>query len=263
MTGNPPKIISLLTDFGTRDGYVGVMKGVLSTLAPEVRFIDISHEISPQDVASARFLLKHSFSWFPPGTVHLAVVDPGVGSGRRGLAIEVRGHFFVGPDNGLFTPILEGAKVHSLEVSDYWLPRQSATFHGRDIFSPVAAHLARGVPLERFGPPVDHPVRLEEPEPSRAQEDWMGEVVYVDRFGNAVTNFTETWIEENRLSEDRGTLFTPDGADWPIVRTYSSVATGVRCAVMGGFACWELSINQGNASEKHGFGTGTRVCFKG
>jgi S-adenosyl-L-methionine hydrolase (adenosine-forming) len=258
--GDSPPPIVLLTDFGTRDGYPGVMKGAIARIAPGVPVIDLSHEVPPQDVRSASFLLGESFRHFPDRTVHVAVVDPGVGSSRRGLALRSRGHFFVGPDNGLFTPVLDEAEVHSLDDPAYWLENVSNTFHGRDVFAPVAAHLASGVPLAALGHPVGDSVRLEFSAPLEVEGGWRGEVVYVDRFGNLVTNLTKQFVEDDVGGSCVARLGGED--TWPVRRTYSDVPTGERCSVVGGFGRLELSVNQGNAASVSGAKVGDRVFLE-
>ena len=255
----PPPIV-LLTDFGTRDGYVGVMKGVIARIAPGTPVIDLSHEVPPQDIRSASFLLGEWFRYFPDGSVHVAVVDPGVGSSRRGLALHSQGHFFVGPDNGLLSLVLDGAEVFCLDRSEYWLDEVSNTFHGRDVFAPVAAHLAKGVPLCALGSPVEDSARLSFLEPEASEGGWLGEILYIDRFGNLITNFTKQFVEDNVgcscVAKLKGETV------WPVCQTYSEVPTGERCAVFGGFGRLELSVNQGNAASLSGAQVGDTVYLR-
>jgi S-adenosylmethionine hydrolase len=179
-SGTPPTI-SLLTDFGTRDHYVATMKGVIAQVCPEARVIDISHEIEPYQIAQGAYLLGQAWRWFPKGTVHIAVIDPGVGSARRALAAAADGHLFVLPDNGLLALLeLPQAEVHSIENESLFLRPVSNTFHGRDIFAPAAAHLACGLPLERIGPRID--------DWHRAPPFESPQILHIDRFGNVVTN---------------------------------------------------------------------------
>ncbi|HLZ22714.1 MAG TPA: SAM-dependent chlorinase/fluorinase [Ktedonobacterales bacterium] len=187
-------LVALLTDFGTRDGYVGVMKGVMLGIAPDVRLVDLTHEIPPQDVRAAAWVLHTSWRSFPGGTVFLCVVDPGVGTGRRPVALRAGGRFFVGPDNGLFSYVLADTPVERTVVLDkalYHLPTLSATFHGRDIFAPAAAHLARGILLDAAGTPVDPEslVRLPLSQPEWQEDALLGHVLHSDRFGNLITDF--------------------------------------------------------------------------
>ena len=187
-------IISLLTDFGTADYFVGAMKGVILKINPKVTVVDLTHEIPPQDVSAGAFTLAQAAASFPAGTVHVAVVDPGVGSARRGILASAGGQFFVGPDNGLFSFIYEReplARVFHLTNEKYFGPKVSATFHGRDVFAPVAAALSTGVAPEEFGEEVTDFVRLPNLKPQRAADGTIeAAIIHVDRFGNCVTNLT-------------------------------------------------------------------------
>lgn len=187
-------LIALLSDFGTSDGYVGVMKGVMLGIAPDVPLVDLTHDIPPQDIATGAWVLHTAWRYLPAGSIILAVVDPGVGSARRAVALRAGERLFVGPDNGLFTLVLAhstGTAAYSLEDPRYQLPAPSATFHGRDIFAPAAAHLAAGVPIERLGAPLDvaQLVRLPGFQPEWRGAVLIGCVVHVDHFGNLITNF--------------------------------------------------------------------------
>jgi S-adenosyl-L-methionine hydrolase (adenosine-forming) len=211
-----PPLITLTTDFGLDDNFVGVMKGVIAGIAPEARVVDLSHAVPPQDVAAGAFVLATGFEFFPEGTIHVAVVDPGVGSARRAIALAAGGYTWVAPDNGLLGYALAalaaagrlggrwldgwwrlGADARAVELTEreYWRATLSLTFHGRDVFAPVAAHLAAGVPLGALGRPVDRVQALALPPPERDGDGWRGQVVYVDRFGNLVTNISERELE--------------------------------------------------------------------
>jgi S-adenosylmethionine hydrolase len=188
-------ILTLTTDFGTKDGFVGTLKGVIWSICPEAQIADISHEIAPQNVLEGALALWRAYPFFPPGTVHVAVVDPGVGTQRRPIAARLGGQFFVGPDNGLFTPMYEDARrnewrleIVQLTNARYFLPNVSRTFHGRDIFSPVAAHLARGVSFGDLGPPVTEPVRIQLLHPQSTADGWQAHVTVIDVFGNLTTD---------------------------------------------------------------------------
>ncbi len=188
-------VITLLTDFGTKDGFVGTMKGVIWKIAPDVQIADISHEIAPQNIMEGAIALWRAAPYFPAGTVHIAVVDPGVGTKRRAMAARIGDQYFVGPDNGLFTPMIEDAKnagqplsfIH-LDNPKYWLPAVSRTFHGRDIFAPVGAHLAAGVPLELMGTPFTDPVLLTLSRPEKTSSGYIAHITVVDAFGNLTTD---------------------------------------------------------------------------
>lgn len=200
-TINP--IITLTTDFGLRDGFVGVMKGVILNIAPQAQIVDISHDIGPQNVREGAFVLSRQSLYFPRNTVHVVVVDPGVGTTRRPIAARIGSHYYVGPDNGVLTILYEKAEeegwplhVVHLDKPQYWLKEVSYIFHGRDIFSPVAAHLAAGVPLEDLGRPIDDAVRLHLPKPALQGKAWHGEVVHIDHFGNVASNIHRDNIGE-------------------------------------------------------------------
>lgn len=190
-----PNRILLLTDYGMRDGYPAILKGVIWTLAPQAELADLTHEIPAQDVWSGALTLSQSVPYFPAGTIFLAVVDPGVGTARRPLAARLGEYIFVAPDNGLLSLVLEQAERTNLPVEmvhlnqpRFWHAPVSHTFHGRDIFAPVAAHLANGVPLSELGEPLSDPVRLPFPRAVRIPRGWQGEVIHVDSFGNLATN---------------------------------------------------------------------------
>jgi hypothetical protein len=195
-------VITLLTDFGLRDGYPGVMKGVIWKIAPDVQIADISHSIKPQNILQGALALARTAPFFPSGTIHVAVVDPGVGTQRRPIGLHLGEHYFIGPDNGLFTLVLENAEaghalvqaVH-LDQSKYWLPEISRVFHGRDIFAPSAAYLARGIPLKYMGTPINDPIRLHTPPPKQIQGGgWRGQVIEIDTFGNLSTNIESSHL---------------------------------------------------------------------
>lgn len=190
-------IITLLTDFGTKDYYVGAMKGVILKINPQCTLIDISHQVSPQDIREGAFLLANTFSYFPEGTIHLAVIDPEVGGKRKPILLKTRNYFFVGPDNGLFTLAAQRDgvdRVIELTNSKYFLSSISSTFHGRDIFAPVAAHLSLGVRPQAFGKRIDQWVRLDLKKPEEKGSRLIGEVFLIDHFGNLISN-----IEKERV----------------------------------------------------------------
>lgn len=191
----PTGLITLTTDFGMQDGNVGVMKGVIYGINPQARVVDLSHDIGPQKIAQAAFILSRHYRYFPPGTIHLAVVDPGVGSERRALIVQKGEAFFVTPDNGLLTYVVHDARrasedLHIIDISNprFWLPHISHVFHGRDIFAPVAAHLSLGVPLFAFGEEVSDLVTFPIPGVEKGKGKLKGQVIHIDRFGNLLTN---------------------------------------------------------------------------
>lgn len=188
-------ILTLTTDFGLKDGFVGTLKGVIWSICPTAQIADISHHVTPQNVLEGAFALWRAYPFFPTGTVHVAVVDPGVGTRRRPIAARLGAHYFVGPDNGLFTPEYRDAEKNGWPVQvvhltneKYFLAQVSRTFHGRDIFAPVAAHLAKGIPLAELGPFISDPLRLSMPEPEKSPTGWRAHVTVVDIFGNLTTD---------------------------------------------------------------------------
>ncbi len=195
-------VITLLTDFGLQDGFAGVLKGVIWKIAPHVQIADISHSIKPQDIYHGAIALWRTARYFPAGTIHVAVVDPGVGTDRRPVGLRVGAHYFIGPDNGLFTLVIEEAESHAEEIkvfhldrSEYWLPEVSNVFHGRDIFAPMAAHLALGIKLEQMGIQIIDPNRLKIPRPELlVGGGWCGQVIEIDTFGNLATNIAESHL---------------------------------------------------------------------
>ncbi len=186
-------IITLTTDYGSRDSFAASMKGVILKVNPQAQIVDVSHEIGPQDIWEAAFTLKSAYTAFPKGTVHLAVVDPGVGSGRRPIIVVTDSYYFVGPDNGLFSLVYQEAeriRVHHITSSHYYLPNPGPTFHGRDIFAPVAAWLTKGIPSGNFGEEITDFVKLNVPLAKKTENGFEGHVVHIDRFGNVITNIT-------------------------------------------------------------------------
>ena len=259
-------MITLTTDFGTQDAYVSAMKGVMLSIAPDVRLIDVTHAISPQDVMEAAFVLQGALPYFPEGTVHLVVVDPGVGSERRPIALKHKGQWFVGPDNGVFSLILnrqEPDKVVELDKPALWRTETpSATFHGRDIFAPVAAHLASGRSLEEVGTPTDALTSLRWAFPMVVQHTVEGWVVHIDRFGNCITNITRNTVAEAFPDLDTEVLYRPQlptplpvkcyvGSSIldAIYPTYSSVEEGDPLVAFGSSGFLEVAVNGGAASE--------------
>ena len=191
----PMPILSLTTDFGTADGFVGVMKGVIWGICPDAHIADITHSVPPQDVRSGAYALWRAIPFFPPNSVHVAVIDPGVGTERRAIAMHIKDQYLVAPDNGLLTPILETSEKNGYSIEmvhlnkpKFWLPHVSRTFHGRDIFAPCGAHLAAGVPLHEMGDPIDDPFRLALPHPEKTFNGWIAHVTVIDTFGNLTTD---------------------------------------------------------------------------
>lgn len=254
--------ITLLSDFGLRDGYVASMKGVILGIAPSARIVDISHLVAPQDIRSASFVLFTAYRFFPAGTVHLAVVDPGVGSERKALAVRTQSSFFVGPDNGIFSLILHheaGYEARSLENPDLRLHPVSATFHGRDIFAPAAAHLARGIAFDQLGP-VTEPVTAQWSLPIETKSGLEGEIIHIDRFGNCVTNVALSAIE--RFAPSSGwTVQAGNIRRLHVCLTYSQVRPGEALALEGSSGYIEIAVNRGSAAASLGLHTGAPVFF--
>lgn len=250
-----PARVTLLTDFGTRDGYVGAMKGVMAAILPDVLLDDVTHEVPPGDVRGAAIRLARYWDRWPPGTVHLVVVDPGVGTERRPLAVEADGRFLVLPDNGVVSRVLEAAgawRAVALREKAYRLAEVSGTFHGRDVFAPAAAHLAAGVPLERLGPPVRNPVEMDEPEPVDRGDVVEGEVVSVDRFGNLGTNLPGALADGAERVEAAGRRA-------PIVRAYGDAPTAGVVALVNSDGRIEVAVRDGSAARELGVGVGAPV----
>lgn len=272
-------IVALLTDFGTQDIYVGVMKGVILGIAPATSIVDITHAITPQNIQQGAFALLNSYLYFPAGTVFVAVVDPGVGSTRRPLVARAGDYYFVGPDNGLFSYIFADAgSVEAVQpdLAQWGLTGLSATFHGRDVFAPVAAHLATGVQLDALGPRIETPVYLPMPRLHINANPIRGEVVHVDHFGNLVTSIGGfRWTDDETLSLDPrwGSLTSPRQINPATVqinvgnlrlngiqRTYSAVGQGDLLALIGSNGWLEISVNGGNAAQQLGANLGDPIA---
>jgi len=241
-------VITLLTDFGTADGYVAEVKGVLLSLAPGVQLVDLTHDIPPGDIRAGAYALGRAVRTFPAGTVHLAVVDPGVGTDRRALAVEAGGHWLVAPDNGLLSRVLERQKFRA-----FALPVRAdaaPTFHGRDVFAPAAAALARGEPCT--GPALTDPVRLPPARLQRRASAVLGEIVHVDRFGTLVTN-----IPSDRIAE--GAVVRVGAYELALHRTFGEVAPGDPVAFVGSGGTVEVAVRDGRADVVLGASLGTEV----
>jgi S-adenosyl-L-methionine hydrolase (adenosine-forming) len=248
-------IITLLTDFGTADSYVAEVKGVLLGGAPGATLVDVTHDISPGDIRSAAYVLGRAWHRFPAGTVHLAVVDPGVGSARAALALSAHGHCFVGPDNGVFTPIYHDAEVEAIALP---IPSEAApTFHGRDLFAPAAAALAAGAALASLGQRfADIPERLAYTPPHAEGRSIVGEIVYVDRFGSLISNVGAEQILAHAVIE------IEELEVGPLMQTYNDVAPGNLLAYIGSGGAVEIAVRDGSAAERLGVGMGSRVRAK-
>jgi S-adenosylmethionine hydrolase len=260
MYSTPSGVITLTTDFGFSDHFVGVMKGVILGIAPRARLVDITHNITPFEVNEAAFAIAQAWRYFPKGTIHVVVVDPGVGSERRPLLVEAGGHYFIGPDNGVFSMIYDAGpyKVREITNTKMMRTRVSRTFHGRDVFAPAAAHLARKAPLKKFGRLVSDAVRTAELASTRtARNQWTGRVLKIDHFGNLITNFhvdafadVKTQPFELRVGLER---------IHRLALTYSETELNELFVIAGSSGYLEVVANQGNAAKITGCGTGAPV----
>lgn len=250
-------ILTLTTDFGLADHYVGAMKGVILGICPEAQIVDISHEISPFEISEGAYVIAQAWPCFPKKTVHVVVVDPGVGSARRPILVEAAGQFFIAPDNGVLAMVY-GAEKHKVRlISNEKLFRHpvSRTFHGRDIFSPVAAHLAAGVTPGRVGTAIDNYLRPAFQKPQRTgKRTWIGRILKIDRFGNIITNFHTSDFPDLEKRNFAMTL-GPRQID-VLVRSYSEAGIGELFLIVGSSGYLEVSVNQGSAARAIGCQTG-------
>jgi S-adenosyl-L-methionine hydrolase (adenosine-forming) len=286
------RIITLTTDFGVGDGYVGTMKGVILSINPQATIVDITHEIAPQNIEQGAFLFASSYKYFPANTIHVVVVDPGVGGARRPIAIQNGETLFVGPDNGILPmaiwgrPVLDDATVHEslpwaagrpprmarmgnlpflsftaivhLNNPAYWLPTVSNTFHGRDIFAPCAAHLSLGVPIQALGDPIRQLTRVGPvPNVRRLTDKALGRVIHIDHFGNVITNITEQAL--SGLDRERIVVEVGGKQLTGLKRTYSDVGSGQPLALVGSAGHVEIALRNGNAARELGIRMGDGV----
>lgn len=257
-------VISLMTDFGIRDGNVGVMKGVIWGICPGAQISDLSHMIGAQNVREASFTFGRSAPYFPANSVHVVVVDPGVGTARRPMAARIGNQYYVGPDNGTISMLLETAEregwtcefVH-LTKPEYWREQVSYVFHGRDIFSPVAAHIASGVPLNALGEVFDDPIRLELPRPVKTANGWRGEIVHIDHFGNLATNIRLENMGAALKSLQKIHLKITKFEIHGMVNTFGERPVGDLVALMGSTGNLIISVVNGSALEMTGVTVGT------
>ncbi|UCC73281.1 MAG: SAM-dependent chlorinase/fluorinase [Gemmatimonadota bacterium] len=252
-------IVTFLSDFGTSDGFAAAMKGVVLDLCPGVQIVDATHEIAPGDIEAAAWTLSQYWRLYPAGTVHLAVVDPGVGGARQPMALVADQRYVVAPNNGLVTHVVRAAASWCcVEVAEaaYMRPEPSSTFHGRDIFAPAAAHLAGGLPLERLGPPLEEPCLLEMEPPERREREIRGRVVHVDRFGNLITDIPGGWVDEMWRFEVAGHDLGSRR------RTYSDVGAGELLVVIGSAGTVEIAARDSSAAKVLGAARGDPVVAK-
>lgn len=255
-----PNLITLLTDFGTDDAFVGIMKGVILGIHPDARVVDLTHAIPPQQIMIGALVLRSAVDAFPAGTVHVAVVDPGVGAARRPILIDTEMGILIGPDNGLLSlaaTVMRRRTVRLIENESLFRHPVSRTFHGRDIFAPVAAHLARGVEPAECGPRIDSMVELSIPVPQRADSAINGEVLYVDRFGNLVTNIDAAAISS--FPAQHVSVSISGNRVAQLVTAYATVPEGRPLAVVGSWGLLEIAVRNGRAASLFAAGPGTPV----
>ena len=253
----PAPLITLTTDFGLSDHYVGAMKGVILSICPRARLVDVSHGVGAFEIAEAAFTLSQAYRYFPHGAVHVVVVDPGVGTSRRPILAQAAGHYFVAPDNGVLSMIYarEKHKVRAISNARYFLQPVSNTFHGRDIFAPVAAHLAGGIPPARFGKIVADYLRLDFDKPARnGRRTWTGAILKVDRFGNLVTNFSaEDFPDLDKCAFEMAV--GPQRID-VFARNYAERGPGEAFVILGSAGYYEISVSQSSAGKLLGCAAG-------
>ncbi len=241
-------IITLTTDFGIRDAFVGVLKGVILSINPDARIVDITHGIPQGDLDAASFALDQAYAFFPPGTIHVVIVDPGVGTQRRILLAQADGHFFIAPDNSVLKLLFNqqpDAHVISITNNDYFLPQASQTFHGRDIFAPVAAHLSCGVNAEAFGVTISDYLRGEIALPQKFDKRIRGQIVYIDHFGNCISNISKNDFDEDRLFEINIKHFQFEH----LSRSYAEHQVAEPLAIISSHDYLEIAVRDGNAAQ--------------
>lgn len=260
----PSGIVTLTTDFGTRDPYAGIMKGMVLAANPRAALVDITHEIPPQDILNAAFTLVRAYEFFPPGTVHVAVVDPEVGGARKAVAIRTERAFYVGPDNGIFGMVLHRERpleIREILNAPFVAERISGTFHGRDVFAPCAGFLSAGRALSEVGPALDTLLQLRYPRPSQSGGILLGEVISVDSFGNLITNISEQTFRSFAGSRPVDISFATDR--FPAVRRhYSEVPPGSPLVLFGSSGYLEVSMNAGSARDYYMTAVGATVTIR-
>lgn len=279
---NPAPIIALLTDFGSIDPFVGIMKGVISQIAPGASFVDISHEVPSGDIKRAAIMLWQATPYFPAGTIFLTVVDPGVGTSRRGIILKTEQQIYIGPDNGLFTFVLDkSSQAWELSDSKFQLSRSSTTFHGRDIFSPAAAYAARGIDASEFGNCVTNIIRLPDPHFQIGEDQLEGEILYIDKFGNLLTSIgkfikldqsgfaLDPWIDvTTEPSEDiivgrkSSSMILPNGSQLSWMTTFADISEDECGLLVGSSGLLEIAANRESAADVLGLSLGDRVTLK-
>jgi S-adenosyl-L-methionine hydrolase (adenosine-forming) len=267
-----PPILTLTTDFGASDHYVGAMKGVILSICPHAQIVDICHDVTPFQIAEGAYVIAQAYACFPKKTVHVVVVDPGVGTARRPILLEAAGQYFVGPDNGVLSMLYSAGKHKVRLIANHRYFRQpvSATFHGRDIFAPVAAHVAAGVAPSRMGKPIEDYLRPEFAKPERSgKRAFSGSILKIDRFGNVVTNFHARDFPELCPSGTDAFVCQPAGVAVAVGRrqiaalsqNYAESRPGALFLIVGSSGYLEISVNQGSAAKQIGCKTGDPVTL--
>ncbi len=244
------QIITLTSDFGLQDHYVSAMKAAMLEVAPEARMIDVSHEIPPQDIMAGAWVIRNAAFMFPKNSVHLVVVDPGVGTSRNPVVVKMNGHYFVGPDNGIFSLLYDEYEYEAVRLNnaEFWRNQRSGTFDGRDIFGPVAAHLSKGVPMSELGEPIKEMVVYHWAVPIGDKDGLQGWVLHIDRFGNLVTNISESLMKEY-VGNRKVKVYVGNTVIGNIVTTFGDVEEGDPAVFLGSSGMLEIGINKGNAAE--------------
>lgn len=259
-------VITLITDFGIKDGNVGVMKGVIWGICPTAQISDLSHMIQAQNIREAAYIFARSVPYFPKDSIHIVVVDPGVGTKRRPMAAKIGDWFFVGPDNGTITGLLQraeqaGWQTEFVELNriKYWLPNVSFVFHGRDIFAPVAAHVANGVPLRELGTSFTDPLRLELPKPEKTKDGWRGEVIHIDHFGNISSNIRAEDLGEAMRQKENIMVHLNGIVIKGMVDTFGERPVGELITLLGSTGNLGISVVNGNAAAGFGVKIGDEI----
>lgn len=256
-------VITLTTDFGLADPFVGIMKGVILNLAPSARIIDITHQIEPQNIMQAALALESAHGYFPKNTVHLVVVDPGVGSKRRPITVKTKSATFVGPDNGVLTSVMvPSSRVYELTHRKYFLDAPSSTFHGRDVFAPASAWIARGTPLSKMGRKINDPHVLEFPQPTIHKNTITGEIIYIDRFGNCISNISSELLNATFELNDPLTLKIGKIRIHDFASHYSQCKPKQVGCLISSCGKVEIFYREGNAASKLKCMVGTPITLK-
>lgn len=264
MNNNARQFVVLMTDFGLKSSYVAQMKGVMLDINPNIEFIDLTHGIHPQNIKEAAFVVKGSYKFFPKNTIFLCIIDPEVGTERNIIILKTNDYYFIAPDNGLLTLVLETEKdreIYSVENSDYFSKKVSPTFHGRDIFAPVAAYLSLGTDIGKFGTKIKktRKIMVEKLIIEENKNEVQGEVIYIDRFGNAVTSISGKYLRDKKVDFGNIEIKFKGYYIMGISRSYADKGERELLATVGSNDYLEIAINKGNAEEECGIKTGDKV----